>query len=260
MAYDVIDTSNFGRFLGKIKTLLTGFWSKADTTELTIDNTPTANSNNLVKSGGVKSYVDGAIPSVPVQDVTVGGSSVVSSGTAAIPAIPDAVEANPTVPSGTTPTTLANLKVGNGYYSVPQHGDSIVNAEVANPPDGTVIFTQRNGDAITLDLNHTHPQYALKIEVASSQPAGGMAPNTLYNLGTLTGATTFAFAAPTDNNILNEYMFNFDSGSTAVVPTWPNTITNWVGNCLDSNGEPVIAASKHYEVSVIGAYGYINEF
>ena len=120
MAYEVIDTSNFGRFLGKIKTLLTGFWSKEDTTELTIDSTPTANSNNLVKSGGVKSYVDGAIPSVPVQDVTVGGSSVVSSGTAVIPAIPDEVVANPTVPSGTTPTALSNLKVGNDYYSVPQ--------------------------------------------------------------------------------------------------------------------------------------------
>jgi hypothetical protein len=61
----------------------------------------------------------GVIPSVPVTDVTVGGTSVVSSGTAAIPAIPDAVEANPTVPSGTTPTTLQNVKVGNSYYSVP---------------------------------------------------------------------------------------------------------------------------------------------
>lgn len=99
MAYEVIDTSNFGRFLGKIKTLLTGFWSKSDTTELTIDSTPTVNSNNLVKSGGVYSAL------ATKADTTD---------------IPDAVEANPTVPSGTTPTALANLKVGNDYYSVPQ--------------------------------------------------------------------------------------------------------------------------------------------
>ena len=66
MAYEVIDTSNFGRFLGKIKTLLTGFWSKSDTTELTIDNTPTANSNSLVKSGGVYSFVGNPIVSMTV--------------------------------------------------------------------------------------------------------------------------------------------------------------------------------------------------
>ena len=39
------------------------------------------------------------------------------------PTIPDAVEANPTVPAGTTPTDLQNLKVGNDYYAVPEGGD-----------------------------------------------------------------------------------------------------------------------------------------
>lgn len=34
------------------------------------------------------------------------------------PTIPDAVEPNPTVPSGTTPTSLVNIKVGSSYYSV----------------------------------------------------------------------------------------------------------------------------------------------
>lgn len=40
------------------------------------------------------------------------------------PTIPDAVEANPTVPAGTTPTDLQNLKVGNDYYAVPGGGDA----------------------------------------------------------------------------------------------------------------------------------------
>jgi hypothetical protein len=124
----IIRNTKLDTFLSKLATKLTAiFWRKAETTQVSIDNTPTANSNNLVKSGGVKSYVDNAIPSVPVQDVTVGGSSVVSLGTAAIPAIPDAVEANPTVPSGTTPTTLQNVKVGNSYYSVPQGDESTSN-------------------------------------------------------------------------------------------------------------------------------------
>ena len=42
-------------------------------------------------SGGIPAsdLASGVIPSVPVTDVTVGGTSVVSSGTAVIPAIPD---------------------------------------------------------------------------------------------------------------------------------------------------------------------------
>ena len=195
MAYEVIDTSNFGRFLGKIKTLLTGFWSKEDTTELTIDSTPTVNSNNLVKSGGVYSFV----------------------------------------------------------------GDPVESVTVPSPYNGTIIFTHRSGDTTTVDLTHTHSQYALKVLVETSQPLDGMAPNTLYNLGILSGAVTFAFAAPTDNTIVNEYMLTFDSGTPAAVPSWPNSITSWVGNCI-SGGLPLISAGKHYEVSVIGAYGTITEY
>lgn len=97
------------------------------------------------------------------------------------------------------------------------------------------------------------------IPVASSQPVGGMLPNVFYNLGTLTGAVTLLFASPSDNTILNEYMFCFDSGSTAAVPTWPSSITSWVGNCVGTNGDPVISADKFYEVSVLNGVGIITE-
>lgn len=65
---------------------------------------------------------DGVIPPIPVEDVKVGGASVVTDKIAEIPAIPDAVVANPTIPAGTTPTDLQNLKVGDEYFSVPQGG------------------------------------------------------------------------------------------------------------------------------------------
>ena len=261
--YNSIKESTLSAFFSTLKAF---FWKAADVVNITlgqaavkdVDSTPTASSTNLVESGGVKTYVDGA------------------------------VEANPTVPSGTTPTALSNLKVGNDYFAVPQGGSTplstdvetdkndntkastpksvydfvgnpIVGVSVPNPYDGTVIFTQKNGDTITLDLNHVHLQYAAKELVETAQPAGGMAPNTLYNLGTLSGAVTFTFAAPTDLTMRNEYMLTFDSGSPAAVPTWPNSITSWSGNCL-SNGVPDIKASKHYEVSVVGAYGVISEF
>lgn len=91
--------------------------------------------------------------------------------------------------------------------------------------------------------------------VVSSQPAGGMLPNVFYNLGTLSGDTTFAFASATDNTIENEWMFQFTTPSTAPTITWPQAITGWAGGSA-----PTINASKTYQVSVVNGLGVIVEF
>ena len=67
----------------------------------------------------------------------------------------------------------------------------------------------------------------------------------MYNLGTLAGDTTFTLAAATDNTIVNHYYWTFDTPATAPTITWPTGLT-WVGGSA-----PTVAASKHYEVSVI---------
>jgi len=91
--------------------------------------------------------------------------------------------------------------------------------------------------------------------VGSAQPAGGMLPNVFYNLGTLSGDTTFAFASASDNTIENEWMFQFTTPSTAPTITWPQAITAWLGG-----NAPTINASKTYQVSVINGLGVIAEF
>lgn len=65
-------------------------------------------------------------------------------------------------------------------------------------------------------------------------------PNTFYTFGTMS-SLTIALASPT-NGILNEYMFEFDSGSTATTLTLPSGIL-W-------NITPSIVAYKHYEISI----------
>lgn len=45
-------------------------------------------------------------------------------------------------------------------------GNPIVGIGVPTPYDGTVIFTYKNGDTTTLDLNHSHPQYVAKSDIA----------------------------------------------------------------------------------------------
>lgn len=72
------------------------------------------------------------------------------------PTIPDAVEANPTVPSGTTPTALTGLKIGNGYYGiegavsdVTVGGTSVVNNGVAVIPQIPTVASMAAADIAT---------------------------------------------------------------------------------------------------------------
>jgi energy-coupling factor transporter ATP-binding protein EcfA2 len=89
--------------------------------------------------------------------------------------------------------------------------------------------------------------------VGSSQPSGGFLPNVFYALGELAGDTTFALATPADNTIVNHYYWTFDTPSTAPTITWPTGLT-WVGGSA-----PTLAASKHYEVSIInGVAAYME--
>lgn len=168
----VIDNTNLGYLIGKIKA---AFWQKAEVTELPIDATPTANSNNLVKSGGVKAYVDGAIP-----------------------------------------TISTNIQT-----------DKASTTKTASP---SAVY------------NEVHPT------VASSQPAGGFAPNVVYDIGTITDTVTFALAAASDNTIANPYVWTFETGNTAPNINWPSGLT-WL-----EGAPPDPEASKHYEIMVRNGY------
>jgi hypothetical protein len=60
---------------------------------------------------------------------------------------------------------------GNVNLTVEAGADTdIVSISVPNPYDGTVVFTKRNGDTVTVNINHTHPQY-LKYELLEDEAA-----------------------------------------------------------------------------------------
>lgn len=202
-------------------------------------------------SGGIPAsdLASGVIPSVPVQDVTVGGSSVVSGGTAVIPAIPDVSNC---VQKSNTSGLLKNDGTVDttqyGTYSKPSGGIPASDLESGVIPTvptiSTDIETDKASDAKTASpkavYDEVHPT------VGSSMPSGGFLPNVVYNLGTLSGDTTFLMASATDNTIANIWYWTFDTPSTAPTITWPQAITAWNGGSA-----PTINASKHYEISVL---------
>ena len=141
--------------------------------------------------------------------------------------------------------------LGPGNIEVQGGEDGVGLDDVSSAQDGTVVFTLTNGDKITIDFNHVHPQYYSK-EVETSQPQGGFLPDVIYKLGTLTGSVTFALAAVV-TGYANHYFIVFDTGSTAPTISWPSGLTWAAGSA------PTVAASKHYEVSIMdGIAAYLE--
>lgn len=122
---------------------------------------------------------------------------------------------------------------------------------VTTQEDGSLVIHLTNGDTITIDLTHNHPDYYSKV-VGTSQPSGGFLPDVAYNLGTLTGTVAFTVAAAVTGQ-LNHYFWMFDTGATAPTITWPAGLTWPAGSA------PTVVASKHYEISVLSGVAYYSE-
>lgn len=168
--------------------------------------------------------------------------------------IPDVSGKQDTLVSGTNIKTVNQTSLlGSGDITIENGEDGVGFDTIETPstPDGTATITLTNGDTITLDLNHNHPQYYSKV-AETSNPSGGFLPDVVYSLGTLTGAVTFALAAAVTGNV-NHYFWMFDTGSTAPTITWPTGIT-WA-----DGSAPTVSASKHYEVSILGGIAYYSE-
>lgn len=118
-----------------------------------------------------------------------------------------------------------------------------------------------SGDVATLDGTGNLTSSGLSVfdffvmvEDASTPPAS-MAPNNVYQYGTLAGNTTFPpLATPTEPDIANVYCWTFTTPATAPTITWPSAITSWAGGSA-----PTINASKSYEVSVMDGLATIIE-
>lgn len=82
----------------------------------------------------------------------------------------------------------------------------------------------------------------------TSDTSYSVTPNVFHVWGTVT-SLTITLATPTDSSIMNEYLFQFTSGSTATSLSTPSTVV-WVS-------EPSIEANKTYQVSIVNNIGII---
>lgn len=194
-------------------------------------------------------------------------------------------ETDPTVPSwakqSSKPTyTASEVGALPDSTAIPSDLDDLSDVNLGTPSDGDVltydsttgkwVADEPQGGELSTDVvsdkasntKASTPKSVydfVKPAAQISQPAGGMLPGVLYNLGVLTGSVTIDLATPADANVANEYAFTFTAGSTAPTITWPSGILGWAGNCIDSNGVPDIKTGMFYEVSILNGIGAIME-
>ena len=154
-------------------------------------------------------------------------------------------------PIDDTPTAGSHNAVSSGGVYNALEGKANKSEMSVTPGTGTdadkTTIQLKNGTIAKVLTRHQDISgKADKIPVAYSIPKGGMLPNVLYLLGTISTNTTFPLAPATDNTIANIWYWTFSTGATAPMITWPQQITAW------ADGEaPDIEANKRYEVSVM---------
>lgn len=97
----------------------------------------------------------------------------------------DSIESVTVSVDDTSGTPEADVTFVNQELSIAFHGlkgeDGVGFDDVATQQDGTIVITLTNGDTITIDLNHNHPQYP-KYEYLTSESQMPSSPDsdTLY--------------------------------------------------------------------------------
>ena len=89
--------------------------------------------------------------------------------------------------------------------------------------------------------------YSVEI-VESTSSTQEIQPNKFYKFGEVS-SLNITLAAITDTSVLNEYMFEFVSGTTATTLTLPNTI-KWLET-------PSVEANKIYQCSIVDNIGVL---
>lgn len=186
--------------------------------------------------------------SILTSNSSVGDTNVIETvkvnGTALTPDANKAVDITvPTVPTiSTNITTDATDDTKTASpKAVKTYADSVAG-------DTNVIETVKvNGTALTPDANKavdvkTHDAVESH---GTSDTTFALTPNILHTWGTVT-SLTLTLATPSDATIVNEYMFEFESGSTATTLSLPATV-EWDADKGDIN----IESGYIYQVSIL---------
>lgn len=241
---------------------------------LNIDSTPTAGSTNPVTSAGIKAYVDNATPTITMDDTpTSGSNNPVKSGgiytslqgkqnTLTFDSTPTASSTNP-VTSGGVKTAL-DLKANQSTTYTKTEVDGLL--------EDVAYLGDDDGQATTLDFDPQADTVWNKAQTLSSaqkqqarENIGAAGINDIAGMQVVnhgTSDTTFALTpnkfhvwgevasltltfATGEVGYIQEYIFQFTSGSTATTLNLPSSVKWITSNTVEAN--------KTYQVSILNS-------
>ena len=128
-------------------------------------------------------------------------------------------------------------------------GVNDVSAQTPTTPDGT--FSIQVGEkTYTINLNHTHSQYASKKTVTSTnESAVTLSADVIYDLGTVAGNKTISLPSMVDAAAEYEFRFDYTSGDI--------TLPSGVLVANDATFSPT--AGMTYQVVICGGILYFSE-
>lgn len=182
-------------------------------------------------------------------------------------------ETDPTVPSHVKNITQANITSWNNKSDFSGNYNDLTNkptipSEVTETTVSNWGFTKNIGTITGITMNGaskgTSGVVDLGTVITSHQDISGKAnkisvvqtststieinPNTFYKFGEVS-SLNITLAAITDTSVLNEFMFEFVSGSTATTLTLPSSV-KWLET-------PTIEANKTYQCSIVNNIGIL---
>lgn len=148
------------------------------------------------------------------------------------------ISAQEALVSGTNIKTINNESIlGSGNITISGGGggsitvDTVLSTTSTNPVQNAVITTNLNGKADKIaEVNH-----------GTSDTSLALTPNVLHVWDTV-GSLTLTLGTG-ESGVMNEYMFQFDSGSTATTLSLPSSV-KWIT-------DNTIEANKTYHVSIL---------
>lgn len=184
-----------------------------------------------------------------ITGVSANGTSVATSGVANIPAASTSAYGVTKLSSATNSTSTSLAATASAVKAAYDLANSYkgtvtgvkVNGTTKTPSSGTVDL----GTVIT-DISGKADKIAV-VNHGTSSTTFTLTPNVLHVWGAVTKLTITLGTA--NNATLDEFMFQFTSGSTATNLSLPNTI-KWIA-------EPNIEANKIYQCSIINNIGVI---
>lgn len=115
---------------------------------------------------------------------------------------------------------------------------------------GTQASVTNSGTTQNAVFDFTIPSANYPI-VNQTSSSASISPGCLNVWGEVS-SLSITLATPTDNTIMNEYMIQFTSGTTATTLTLPATI-KWVQ-------EPSIETNATYQISIVNNLGVVAKF